>query len=68
MMDTNLNGTEPVMTRSEVAAYLHVSPGTLANWHTQQRGPKRFLLARKACYLREDVENFVREHIRGDVR
>ena len=44
-----------------VAAYpaLTTSPGTLANWRNQKRGPRYFRVSRKIVYRASDVEAFL---------
>ena len=44
-----------------IAAYpaLTTSPGTLANWRTQKRGPRYFRVSRKIVYRASDIEAFL---------
>ncbi|NKY60805.1 helix-turn-helix transcriptional regulator [Nocardia flavorosea] len=56
MIDT----AEDWMTRREVAGYLRVSQGTLANWATQRKGPKFVRLGGgKVLYNRAAVNDYL---------
>lgn len=49
------------LTRAQAAKYLGVAPQTLANWHTQGRGPKSMKLGGKVFYWLADLEAFLEE-------
>ena len=53
------------LTRSHAARYLGVAPQTLANWHTQGRGPKSFRIGGRAFYRRDDIDAYIAETISG---
>lgn len=46
------------MTTKALAKKWNISPGTLANWRSQKRGPKFLRLGRKVVYKFEDIEKF----------
>lgn len=47
-----------MMTTKELAKEWGVSAGTLANWRSQNRGPKFLRLGRKVVYKTKDIEKF----------
>lgn len=46
-------------TVEETARYLRVSPGTLYNWTTQGKGPKRIRIGGRTLYAQSDVLDFI---------
>jgi len=50
---------EFLLTSSEAATYLRLSPGTLAVWRSHGRGPKFLLVATQVRYLKVDLDAFV---------
>lgn len=55
-------GIEPVPTflvTQEVAAWLRVPIGTLAQWRSYGKGPAWHTHGRRVVYAREDVEAFI---------
>lgn len=52
-----------LLTRSEAAKFLRVSPGTLSRWAAERRGPRFVKLgagdAGSVRYRREDLDQFV---------
>lgn len=48
-----------LMSTAELAAFLGVPKGTLANWRYHGRGPAGFRVGRHVRYLRTDVEAWI---------
>lgn len=48
-----------LMNRGDVAAALGVTPRSLDRWAAAGRGPRRFRLANRAVYDRNDVEGWL---------
>lgn len=55
-------------TTEEVAAYLNVSPQTLANWASQGRGPAYFKIEGQRRYDWDVVQKWVLSRLRGGHR
>jgi excisionase family DNA binding protein len=51
--------TMPLATRAEVAAYLGVPPGSLAQWAHNDKGPRYRIVGRHARYDWADVERWL---------
>lgn len=51
----------PVMTGAEVAAFLRISPKTLANWRSLGQGPGSFRLGGRVAYRAEVVLDWARQ-------
>lgn len=47
------------LSRVQVAAKLHVSVQTLANWASEEKGPRCKRLGREVVYLRHEVEAYM---------
>ena len=45
----------------EVARYLNMSPGSLANWRSAGRGPAYIKLGSKVMYQKTDIERFIQD-------
>ena len=45
----------------EVARYLNMSPGSLANWRGAGRGPAYVKLGSKVMYQKTDIERFIQD-------
>lgn len=55
--------TSELLTRSEAAAYLRLSPGTLANWmSTQRQRIPCVKLGGKVFYRRADLFKWIEQH------
>jgi predicted DNA-binding transcriptional regulator AlpA len=49
--------TRVYLTPDQAAEYLHVSPGTLANWRTARKGPRfRRHTARTVVYVQSELD------------
>ena len=48
-----------LLTESELAVLIDVSPSTLAVWRMEQRGPDYTKLGRSIFYRRVDVEDWI---------
>jgi hypothetical protein len=48
----------------QAAEILHLTPGTLATWRSQRRGPAFVKLGRRVFYRREDLRTFIDEQRR----
>ena len=60
-MRSNTHDIEPLMTRAEAAAYLHVSIGTLAVWDSTKRYDLHPIRVGRRCvrYRRADLDCFL---------
>ena len=47
------------MNRQEAADFLRVSIHTLADWASQQKGPRMYKIGRRVLYKLEDLKAFV---------
>ena len=55
---------DPMFTTEEAALILGLSPGTMRNLRSQQRGPRYIrVLDRRIKYRRSDLEKYVTEHL-----
>ncbi|BCN23155.1 helix-turn-helix transcriptional regulator [Vibrio alfacsensis] len=50
------------LTRKEVAKLLKVSPGTLANWATDGKGPQFVRLEGKVCYPVDELKVYLNQN------
>ncbi len=57
-----MNITEKnLLSPEEAAAYLNMSPDTLANWRSSKEGPKFHKPAKKKIYyFREDLDSWIK--------
>ena len=57
------------MNRQEAADFLRVSIHTLADWASQQKGPRMYKIGRRVLYKKGDlidfVENYSKENFSG---
>jgi predicted DNA-binding transcriptional regulator AlpA len=62
---------EPVLGNDEAARLCGFSPKTLPKLRLSGRGPRYLKLGRKVAYRRQDIEQWLREHVRtstSDIR
>lgn len=67
MSDQHVNSDplfSPSMSRKEAAAFLGLSPKTLANWKTLEQGPQPFKIGNRTRYLRDEIEAFHNELVK----
>jgi hypothetical protein len=50
-----------ILTKQEAARELNRSTRSLDRWHTERKGPPRFLVGGRVAYDRRDVERWVEE-------
>jgi excisionase family DNA binding protein len=53
------NITSPWLTPAEAAAYLSVSPGCMANWRSQGKGPRYHVVGKVVRYHRDQLDAFM---------
>jgi excisionase family DNA binding protein len=58
-MASQLNENDGYLNREDAAAYLGVSPGTLARWASNGEGPRYYRLGRSTKYLPHDLDAFI---------
>lgn len=49
----------PYLDTEQAAAYLHISPRTLANLRTLHQGPRHSKAGARVLYHVEDIENYI---------
>jgi hypothetical protein len=55
---------DPLFTTEEAARFLGLSPGTMRNLRSQQRGPRYVrVLDRRVFYQRADLQRYVAERL-----
>jgi DNA-binding transcriptional regulator YiaG len=52
---------EDMLTKNEVARFLHVNPRTLDNWKLEDKGPRPVKIGRKLLYPISRVKAFIEE-------
>ncbi len=55
---TTLNGVEPALTAKRAAAFLGVSPGTLAVWRSRRTGPPCHYSGSKPVYYLSELREW----------
>jgi hypothetical protein len=50
------------VSREGAARYLGLTPGTLATWVAQKKGPRSITIGDRAFYYLEDLDRYIREH------
>jgi excisionase family DNA binding protein len=58
-MASQLSKNTDCLTRETAAAYLGVSPGTLARWASEGEGPHYYKVGRATKYLPHDLDAFI---------
>lgn len=60
-----MESLEPLLTAQELADYLDVPLGTLYAWRYRGEGPIGFRVGKHVRYRWTDVENWIRDRVRG---
>ena len=51
------------MTRDDAALYLGLKPKTLAQWHTEVKGPRSCRVGGRCFYFQDDLDDFIRGEV-----